>query len=83
MKQKELDYTTKYEPEKYLSKEIKDFEPKSQINSKAQFTDKQIRDIQKTFDKKNQEFLKNCNYSLTYSYITRSITRANEYAITK
>ena len=58
LKQKELDKTNTYGLETEFSKTLKDLKPKSDLNSTTHFTDTQIHEIQKKFDKKNQEFVK-------------------------
>ena len=70
MKQKELDYTNKYELETDFSKELKDLKPKSELNSKTHFTIIQIHEIQKKFDKTKQEFLK--EFDFTHSDIDQN-----------
>ena len=63
MKQKELDYTNKYELETGLSKKVKDLKPKSELNSTAHFTIKQIHGNQKQFNKTKHEFLRKIDFT--------------------
>ena len=63
LKQKELDYTNKYELETDFSKELKDLKPKSELNSQTHFTNIKIHEIQKKFDKTKEEFLKKCDFT--------------------
>ena len=70
LKQKELDYTNKYELETDFSKELKDLKPKSELNSQTHFTNTQIHEIQKKFDKTKQEFLK--KFDFTHSDIDQN-----------
>ena len=63
MKQKELDYTNKYELEIDFSTELKNLKPKSELNSTTRLTIIQIHENQKKFDKTKQEYLKKFDFS--------------------
>ena len=63
LKQKELDYTNKYELEIDFSTELKNLKPKSELNSTTRLTIIQIHENQKKFDKTKQEYLKKFDFS--------------------